>query len=246
MGPKGLGFCPPGPSQLSCGALCLPGYLLLFRDSSTWMGPVDVKEKTEAPAGREGHPAWGGTCRVPVAGTCLVSPCPLGPGEPPQTTTSRTPSTLQGALLQPLSSLQGSFLLPGQVLGHPGWPPTLQGPPLFSSFLSPPRSLSSVGPLIPQPGALSALWTGPSTIGDPCSTLWLPPPSRGPPSILQDPSPSRAASKGTHCPRRSCECRREGRQSLPILREERASIRCSPTPSAPGSLLETQVLPSPP
>ena len=59
MGPKGLGFCPLGPSQLSCRALCLPGYLLLFRDSSTWMGPVDVKEKREAPAGREGHPAWG-------------------------------------------------------------------------------------------------------------------------------------------------------------------------------------------
>ena len=59
MGPKGLGFCPLGPSQLSCRALCLPGYLLLFRDSSTWMGPVDVKEKREAPAGREGHPVWG-------------------------------------------------------------------------------------------------------------------------------------------------------------------------------------------
>lgn len=118
-----------------------------------------------------------------------MSPCPLSPGEPPKTTTSRTPSTLQGRPPQPLFSLQGSFLLPGQVLGHPGWTPTLQGPPLFYSFLSPPRSLSSVGPLIPQPGALSALWTGPSTIGDPFSTLWLPPPSRGPPLSFRTPLP---------------------------------------------------------
>lgn len=151
---------------------------MLFRDSSTWMGPVDVKQGREAPAGREDHPAGGGNCRVPVAGNCLVFPCPLGPVASPKTTTSGPPSTLQGAPLQPLSSLQGLLLFPGQVLSHPG------GPPPFRVPLCPPVPSPLQGPcplwaLIPQPGALSALWTGPPPSGTPFSTLWLPPPSRG-------------------------------------------------------------------
>jgi len=107
-----------------------------------------------------------------------VFPCPLGPGASPKTTTSGPPSTLQGAPLQPLSSLQGLLLFPGQVLSHPG------GPPPFRVPLCPPVPSPLQGPcplwaLIPQPGALSALWTGPPPSGTPFSTLWLPPPSRG-------------------------------------------------------------------
>lgn len=220
---------------------------MLFRDSSTWMGPVDVKQGREALAGREDHPAGGGTCRVPVAGNCLVSPCPLGPGAPPKTTTSGPPSTLQGAPLQPLSSLQGLLLFPGQVLGHPGGPPPFRVP-LYSPVSSPLQGPCPLWALIPQPGALSTLWTGPppsGTLSLPSSSFLLP----GAPSILQDPSPSRITSKGTHCPRRSCDCRREGRQSRASkegslwMGRKGESIWCSPTHSAPGSLLETQVYP---
>lgn len=168
-------------------------------------------------------------------------PCPLSPGGPPKTTTSRPPSTFQGAPLQPFSSLQGLFLLPGQVLSHPGGPPPFRVP-LYSG------SLSFVGPHPPTRGSVCPLdWAlhqlGPLSL--PSGSLLLP----GGPLYFSGPPPSRVTSEGTHCPCRSCKCRREGRQSRASkggslwMGRRGESNWCSPTHSAPGSLLETQVYP---
>ena len=126
--------------------------------------------------------------------------------------------------------------------------PHPSGSPSILQFPLPSKVPVLCGPSSPNqglclPSGLGLHHLGPLSL--PSGSFLLP----GAPSILQDPSPSRITSKGTHCPRRSCDCRREGRQSRASkegslwMGRRGESIWCSPTHSAPGSLLETQVYP---
>ena len=143
------------------------------------MSPVDVKQGREALAGREDHPAWGGTCRVPVAGNCLVSLCPLGPGGPPKTTTSRppAPSREPSSSLSPPSRAYSSFQAKSsaiRVAPHPS------GSPSILQFPLPSKVLVFCGPSSPNQGLCLPSGLGPPPVGTPFSILWLPLPSRGP------------------------------------------------------------------
>lgn len=152
------------------------------------MSPVDVKQGREALAGREDHPAWGGTCRVPVAGNCLVSLCPLGPGGPPKTTTSRppAPSREPSSSLSPPSRAYSSFQAKSSAIRVA--PPPFRVP-LYSPVSSPLQGPCLLWALIPQPGALSALWTGPSTSWDPFLYPLAPSSFQGPPLFFRSPLP---------------------------------------------------------
>ena len=110
----GAHFCPPGLSLPSSQAQCPIEHALFFKDPSTWVGPVDMKGRREAPVSREKR--WAGCGKLQRGPRNrelpLVLPQLLSSPEPPKAPRS------------PLGTL-----MPSQGTLHPLGPPsTVQDP----------------------------------------------------------------------------------------------------------------------